>query len=350
MKYFNSRPSKRINQNPSCIVCQDDAAATVNFNNQSLKTDIRRKVMKVLIVGGTGMIGGNTALHLRNLGHDVTLAARKAAQTGTPMADFPIIFGDYTKQEFSKANLAPFEAIVFAAGNDIRHAPEGQQNDEFWRITQSEGVPAFAKLARDAGVRRFVQLGSYYHQLRPDLAENNSYIRARQLADDGTRALANENFNICTLNPPSIVGAVPGLIARRYVTLCAWGKGLHPEIPNTAPPGGTNYMSVRSLTQAIAGALENAVTGSAYLIGDENLRYEDFFQLFFDVANNPIKINTVDQEHPLLPDAFIVQGRGNRLTYEPSAKETTLLGYDRNDIRHAVAEIFKQTEVYNHKE
>lgn len=306
--------------------------------------------MKVLIVGGTGMIGGNTALHLRNLGHDVTLAARKAAQIGTPMIDFPIIFGDYTKQEFTLADLAPFEAIVFAAGNDIRHSPESRQDEEFWRRTQSEGVPAFARLARDAGVKRFVQLGSYYHQLRPDLVEKNSYIRARQLADDGARSLATEDFNICTLNPPSIVGAVPGLIARRYVTLCAWGKGLHFEIPNTAPPGGTNYMSVRSLTQAIAGALENAVTGSAYLIGDQNLYYEEFFQLFFDIANSPIQIKTIDQEHPLLPDAFIVQGRGNSLAYKPNAKETTLLGYDQNDIYRAVAEIFQQTESYNCKQ
>ncbi|WP_298450594.1 NAD(P)-dependent oxidoreductase [uncultured Marinobacter sp.] len=295
--------------------------------------------MKVLIVGGSGMIGGNTALHLQELGHDVTLAARNPAKAGTLMAAMPIIFGDYTRQEFTKADLAPFEAIVFAAGNDIRHASPDEQTAEFWRAAQSEGVPAFAELARDAGVKRFIQLGSYYHQLRPDLLEGSPYLQARQLADDRARALATDDFNICTLNPPSIVGALPGLIAARYETLAAWGQGLRRDIPNTAPPGGTNYMSVRSLTQAVAGALDHAKTGKAYLVGDENLSFREFFQLFFDVANNPVEIVTVDEEHPLLPDAFIVQGRGNSLVYEPTPKETEALGYKRKDIKNAVREV-----------
>ncbi|MBM4494447.1 NAD-dependent epimerase/dehydratase family protein, partial [Rhodococcus hoagii] len=37
--------------------------------------------MKILIVGGTGMIGAHTALHLRDQGNDVTVAARN------PLAD-----------------------------------------------------------------------------------------------------------------------------------------------------------------------------------------------------------------------------------------------------------------------
>jgi dihydroflavonol-4-reductase len=32
--------------------------------------------MKILVVGGTGMIGGHAALHLQALGHDVSVAGR----------------------------------------------------------------------------------------------------------------------------------------------------------------------------------------------------------------------------------------------------------------------------------
>ncbi|WP_139280384.1 NAD-dependent epimerase/dehydratase family protein, partial [Rhodococcus tukisamuensis] len=32
--------------------------------------------MKILVLGGTGMIGAHAALHLRERGNDVTLAAR----------------------------------------------------------------------------------------------------------------------------------------------------------------------------------------------------------------------------------------------------------------------------------
>ncbi len=50
----------------------------------------------------------------------------------------------------------------------------------------------------------------------------------------------------------------------------------------------------------------------------------------------------LDQEHPLLPDAAIYFGRGNTLYYEPDAAEARLLGYRRQDMERAVAEIAAQ--------
>lgn len=47
----------------------------------------------------------------------------------------------------------------------------------------------------------------------------------------------------------------------------------------------------------------------------------------------------IDQEHPLLPDAAIYFGRGNSLFYEADAAETAELGYRREDIDAAIAEI-----------
>lgn len=44
--------------------------------------------MKVLIVGGTGMIGAYTALHLREQGNDVTVAARNALGDESPVETF----------------------------------------------------------------------------------------------------------------------------------------------------------------------------------------------------------------------------------------------------------------------
>lgn len=297
--------------------------------------------MKILIVGGTGMIGGHTARFLQSKGNAVTLAARKPAAAGTPMQLFQIMIGDYTRCTFSEADLAPFDAIVFAAGNDIRHLPKGTDEHAFWKTTQIEGVPNFVATAKRAGVRRLVQLGSYYHQATPDLIETSAYVRARSLADQRARALAGADFNVSTLNPPSIVGAVPGVPAKRYEALIQWAKGERPEIPDYAPAGGTNYMSVRSLSEAIWGALQRAQSGKAYLIGDENLTFRDFFQKIFKAVGNSRTLIERDQEHPLLPDTFIVPGRGRILAYEPDASETALLGYGRGDIDRAVAEVVK---------
>lgn len=295
--------------------------------------------MKILIVGGTGMIGGHAADFLAAQGHSITIAARKPPPSTVPMAAYPIVLGDYTQGTFMEADLAPFEAILFAAGNDIRHLPKGTDEQEFWDRTQIDGVPRFMALARSAGVRRVVQLGSYYHQVMPHLVAENAYVRARQRADEGARALATPDFNVSTLNPPSIVGVIPGVPARRYETLTAWAKGQRPEIPDYAPTGGTNYMSVRSLCEAIRGALQHAEPGRAYLIGDANLSFRDFFQMIFDAVGSSRQLEERDQEHPLLPDAFIVPGRGKVLSYEPDPAETALLGYTRGDVRRAVNEV-----------
>lgn len=295
--------------------------------------------MRILVIGGTGMIGGHAALHLAAAGHEVVVAARRPAAAGTLVAALPRITLDYAEGEVGAAALAGFGAVVFAAGQDIRHAAPEAQTAGFWRRAQSEGVPAFAALARRAGVECFVQIGSYYHQLRPDLALTNPYVRARQLADEGARSLARPGFRAITLNPPSVVGAIPGVPAARYAALAAWGRGERPDLPLTAPPGGTVYLSVRSLAEAVLGAIRGGAGGRAYLVGDASLSYRDFFQLFFDVAGNPARLAVADAAHPLLPDAFIVQGRGNTLAYDPDPAETALLGYRRGDIRRAVAEV-----------
>ncbi|QCQ92016.1 NAD-dependent epimerase/dehydratase family protein [Rhodococcus sp. SGAir0479] len=297
--------------------------------------------MKILIVGGTGMIGAHTALHLRGQGNDVTVAARNPLADDSPVKDFPVLLGDYTEQTFTADDLAPYEGIVFAAGQDIRHMGRGVDEAEFWEKTQSGGVPRFAALAKEAGVGRFVQVGSYYHHLRPEYAETMPYVAARKAADEGARALADDTFAVSTLNPPSILGAISGVSAKRYRRLFSWAAGNEPQIPDFAPAGGTNYMSAQSLAEAIWGALQHAAPGKAYLIGDQNLTFTEYFQLLVDAAGGNRTIEERDEEHPLLPDSFIVQGRGNVISYETDPEETALLGYTQNDCARAIAEMYE---------
>lgn len=299
--------------------------------------------MKTLIVGGTGMIGTHTAVHLREQGHDVTVAARKTPAADSTAAQFPVLIGDYAEGTFTAGDLEGFDSIVFAAGNDIRHVPRDADTSEFWESTQTGGVPKFVALARDAGVECVVQVGSYYHQVQPELAATNPYVEARRRADEDSRALATDGFRVITLNPPSILGLIPGRPVRGFAKTLAWADGDLPNVPNFAPAGGTNYLSARSLAQAIGGAIANGESGKAYLIGDANLRFREYFQMVFDAAGSSITLEERDVEHPFLPDAFIVQGRGNVLSYEPDAGETAQLGYDRGDAERAVAEMVELT-------
>ena len=58
-----------------------------------------------------------------------------------------------------------------------------------------------------------------------------------------------------------------------------------------------------------------------------------------EMARLSRRLVELDQEHPLLPDRFIVPGRGVQLAYEPDPGEVSLLGYTRNDVTRAVREV-----------
>jgi len=294
--------------------------------------------MKIIVVGGAGMIGGRTALHLKARGHDVTIAGRNPPLAGTPLGALPFVRIDYL--DVDPALLKGYDALVFAAGNDIRHIPKGKGED-YWHRVNSLGIPAFFAAAKAAGIGRAVNIGSYYPQAAPHLVEGNAYIRSRKESDEGVAALADENFRAMSVNAPFVVGTVPGLPLPMFIAYTHYAQGKYAPMPEFVPPGGVNFISTQSLAEAVEGALERGAPGASYLVGDENLTWQDYFGAFFEEVGRerpPVE----DKEHPMLPDSAMPFGRGNHLYYEPDAQEAALLGYRRRDIRPAIAEIVAQ--------
>lgn len=294
---------------------------------------------RVLVVGGSGFIGAEVVRQLRERGDDVVILSRRAEEPTDPaiVAGVPRLIGDYMDPQAT--DLSGFDGVIFAAGHDIRHVAAGDDDDAFWARVQREGVPAFAAAVKRAGVSRFVQVGSYYHQLHPDWAETDPYGAARKAADDGARALSDDSFAAITINPPSIVGANSVRGVRGFARLVSWLRGEREEPGLWGPLGGTNYMSVRSLAQALIGALDRGEGGKAYLVGDESLRYAEYWQWIADAAGSDVVVGERDEEHPFQPDRFIVQGRGNVIAYEPDPAETALLGYGRHDVKRELAAV-----------
>jgi len=297
--------------------------------------------MKVLVVGGAGMIGGHAALYLAGKGHEVSIAGRNPPQAGTPLGALDFLRCDYIANDLAPSALAQFEALVFAAGNDIRHLPRGESAAAHWQRSNVEGVPRFFAAARAAGIRHAVNIGSFYPQAAPELVEGNAYVRSRQLADDGVRALATPDFRAISVNAPFVVGSIPGLVVGMFKAYTEYAEGKFAPMPEFAPPGGVNFISTQSLSEAVEGALLRGENGKAYLLGDENLSFQDYFGAFFRAAGRAVP-PVLDQEHPLLPDSAIYFGRGNTLYYEPDAAETALLGYRRNDVVRAIGEVVAQ--------
>ena len=300
--------------------------------------------MKTLVVGGTGGIGGFIALELIRLGQVVTLAARNRPRPGSPVADLPILLGDYAEGEFSEDQLRAFDTLVFAAGNDPRQLPKGsdpEQTARFYERTNSLGVPRFLETARRAGVARAAYIGSFYPQARPDLVAGSSYIQSRLAADEGARALAAPDFHVVSLNAPWIIGAMPTQESALYAALARWAKGAMPQVPLFAPPAGLNFMSVQSLSDAVIGALTRGENGRGYLVGGENLYLNQLFEMFFRAAGRPLELPVRDEPHPIFADAALLAGRTGVIFFEPEGVEA--LGYAPNDVERTVRHIVATT-------
>lgn len=296
--------------------------------------------MRIVVVGGTGMIGGHAALHLQSQGHEVSIAGRNAPAKESALAQLPYLRCDYINEPADPAVFSAFDAMVFAAGNDIRHLPPETLPDDHWQRANTEAIPKFIASVRDAGIKRVVMVGSFYPQAAPEIAESDGYARSRKLSDERSRASASDHFHVSSINAPFVVGCVPGLVLPMFEAYTNYALGRIPDLPAFAPPGGVNFISTASLSEAIEGALRQAENGRAYLVGDENLSFAQFFGAFFEAAGQKAP-EMLDQEHPLLPDAAILWGRGNNLFFDVPA-ESLALGYRRNDITRTIAKIVNQ--------
>ncbi len=291
--------------------------------------------MKILIVGGTGLTGAHAALHLREAGHDVTLMSR-SAPTLECLQRFTHIAANYVDDAVSGDVLSAFDQMVFAAGADIRQVPPGEDEAAFYQRVNVEAIPRFFHTAREAGIVRAVYIGTYYPQVVPEKIQTSAYVRSRHLADEGLRALNSGSFTVCSLNAPFIIGHVPGLHQPHLEALVHYAAGRLEGVPLVAPAGGVNHIASRSVSEAIAGALERGEGGRAYLVGDENLSWKAYLELFFGAVGNPVDLPVSREEHPLFPDAILYAGRNATIEYEPQGSD---LGYSRNNVLAAVEDI-----------
>lgn len=294
--------------------------------------------MNVLVVGGTGLIGGDIALHLQHHGHQVTIMARKPPEAPV-LAALPFLAGDYVNDDFSDGRLQGFDALVFAAAADIRQVPQdGSITPEaFYRQVNDEAVPRFFAAARDAGIRRSVYIGTFYPQVAPQQIGVCPYVTSRARTDEAVRAMSSSDFAVCSLNLPFVLGHIPGLKIPHIDALIAYARGAFAGMPVFAPKGGTNHITSHSVAQATLAALSDGESGKAYLLGDENYSWKDYLELWFEAVGNPQTLEVREDDHPMLPNVIMFAGPGATVRYEP--EDASTLAYDRQQIRQTIRQL-----------
>ncbi|CAA0125628.1 3 beta-hydroxysteroid dehydrogenase/Delta 5--_4-isomerase [BD1-7 clade bacterium] len=289
--------------------------------------------MNVLVVGGSGLIGGEIALHLKANGHDVTIMSRKPP-VAPALASFSFIQADYINDTIDPARLEGFDWLVFSAAADIRNVPmDGSESpDSFYTRANDKAVPEFIATAKAAGVKKVVYIGTFYPQVAPQQIGVCPYVTSRHNTCESVLALADESFSVFALNAPFVLGFIEGLPVPHLAAIVDYASGKIPDMPDFAPIGGTNHITSKSVAEAALNAFTQGTSGTGYLIGDVNLTWQEYLELWFAAAGSPKTLPVLDQEHPMFPYVIQFAGPGATVSYEPDAQTQTELDYSRNQI------------------
>ncbi|WP_245931503.1 NAD-dependent epimerase/dehydratase family protein [Actinokineospora auranticolor] len=217
--------------------------------------------MRVLVVGGTGLLGQHVVAELGRRGHEADTLARGNAS----------VPGDVRRLSVSEwaPRLDGVDGVVWATGADDREIPRAPA-DRFYHDANVEPLRRFLVAARVAECRRVVICGSYFtalHRAHPDwrLAEHHPYVRSRL----GQIDLA-ARYSGAVLEIPLVFGSADGRRSM-WAPAVPW---LRSRLPLVAHPGGTAVVSATTVGRAAVAALERAAEGP-YPVVDANLTWRD---------------------------------------------------------------------------
>ena len=293
--------------------------------------------MNILVVGGTGLTGATTAAYLKAQGHKVTIMAR-SRPSSPELSDYPYIVANYIGDELTEEQLSGFDGLVFAAGADIRMLPEGEDPAAFFARANTEAIPRFFARAREAGIKRAAYLGTYYPQVVPEKIETDPYVKSRAEADCAIRAMSCDEFVVCSVNAPFIIGTFPGVVDAHLAALVQYVSGQIEGLPLVAPGGGVFHITAHSLAQALEAAILRGESGKAYLVGDQYWSWKDYLEEFCRACGCPRQLEVSMEEHPMFPDMILYAGRNAVVDYSPDNQP---LNYATGQVQSAIADVVK---------
>lgn len=253
--------------------------------------------MRVLLTGADGYIGAIMGPKLLEAGHEVLGLDTGYYRRGWLFDDHrphpQVISKDQRK--VTKADLEGFDAVVHLA--ELSNDPIGENDPDLTMDVNHRGSVGLARMAREAGVSRFIQAsscstyGAGGDEMRTetsDLAPQTAYARCKILVEEGVRELMDESFTPVFMRNATAYGASP---RQRFDlvlnNLCGFAHTIR-EIRMTSDGSPWRPIThIEDICEAMLCALQapkDAVAGEAFNVGadSENYRIREIAEI---VAN-----------------------------------------------------------------
>lgn len=171
---------------------------------------------RVLITGNEGYIGSVMAPWLRSQGYEIVGLDSEyfSPCTLVPAAEIPTVRKDL--RDITTRDLIGFDAVIHLAA--LSNDPIGNLSEAWTREINAEGTIRLARLAKQAGVQRFLFSSSciMYGMSQVAVADENAplaplteYARSKAEAEMALRELADDNFSPVFCRNGTVYGLSP---------------------------------------------------------------------------------------------------------------------------------------------
>jgi farnesol dehydrogenase len=244
---------------------------------------------KVFVTGSTGFIGSNLCNYLHDQGFHVLALARNRDRANTLLDNgIEIVDGIIDKIDAIKRKLDGCEYIFHLAA---KADPWSKNPKEFYDINVS-GTDNLLNIAKEVGVRRVVvtsTVGVLGASDTGDFIDENAiapepldteYDRTKLLAEKMIRARCKDGENIVIVNPSRVFGPGPLTKANSLTQLIkSYDEGKWRYILGDGNSIG-NYVYVKDVIRGMHLAAERGKIGERYILGGENMSFNELFDLF----------------------------------------------------------------------
>lgn len=254
--------------------------------------------MKVMLIGGTGLLGYEAAKILSKNNHEIiSFALPPKPESITIPNHMELILKNYltlTEEELLKY-MEGCEGLIFAAGIDERVEGAPPIYDLYYEYN-IKPLHKLLPLAKKAGVKSVVVLGSYFsyfNRIWPklNLTKHHPYIKSRVDQEKAAFSYADENFNVAAVEISYVFGIQEG---RRPVWTILVNEILKMKRRTYWTKGGTAMITARQVGEAIYGALIKNKGANSYPIGYYNMTWVEMLEIFNEALDrNNHKIVTI---------------------------------------------------------
>jgi len=253
-------------------------------------------VVRVLITGGTGYLGGAVVKAFVEAGWPVRCMVRRTSSTVALSAEVEVVTADVTDPESLRRAISGVEVVCHSAALVASWARDRRLFD----AANVEGTANVLEAARQAGVSRVVYTSSFLalgptdeagvadESLRqPRRSFLTDYERSKTRALERAREFAERGLPVVIVMPGTIFGpgkSTSGSLLNSLIDQAARGK------PARLVGDGRQRWCVAYIRDVARGhvlAAERGRPGESYILGGENPALEDFLAKVCELADRP---------------------------------------------------------------